>query len=154
MAYTVTLLVHSYLRWLVMVLGLIALGRSLVGWLRGRAWQPADDRAQVRFLAALDVQMLLGLVMYFALSPVTAAFLAGPKAAMKDPQLRFFGVEHQFAMLLGILVVHAVRSIAKKKADRPRHRMTAIGLLVWAVLVAAAVPWPGTAHGRPLFRTG
>ncbi len=152
MAYTVSLLIHSYLRWVVVALGLVVLVRSLSGWRTNRAWEPADNRAQVSFVSALDIQMLVGLVMYFALSPVTAAFLAGPKAAMKDPQLRFFGVEHQFAMLLGVIVVHAFRSIGKKKVDRARHRFTAIGVLVWVVLVIAAMPWPGTSHGRPLFR--
>lgn len=152
MAYSIALLIHSYLRWVVVVLGVVMLVKSLRGWRTGGPWTPADNSAQVRFMAALDTQLLVGLLLYFVLSPVTAAFLGDFKAGMKQSQLRFFGMEHQFTMLLGIVLVHVARAVGKRKVDLARHKLAAITTIVFFVLVLVGTPWPGLVYGRPLFR--
>ena len=153
MAYSVTLLVHSYLRWLVIVAGLVVIVRALTGWLGNKPFTASDNKAQVGFVSVVDLQLLLGLVLYFVLSPVTAVFLANPKASMKVAQIRFFGVEHLVLMLLAIVVVHVGRARSKRNPDdRGRHKTTALTTLVWLVLTLGAIPWPGMAAGRPLFR--
>jgi hypothetical protein len=38
---------HSWLRWAVLVPGVLALGAALRGWLRGLDWTSADRRLQV-----------------------------------------------------------------------------------------------------------
>src|SRR3712207_8117844 len=42
---------------------------SLLAWARGRDWLARDTRLQRLFVATLDTQVLLGGVLYFALSP-------------------------------------------------------------------------------------
>ena len=151
--YTVTLLVHSYLRWLVLVAGVVVIVRSLRGWLSGRSFVSADNRAQVAFMSVLDLQLLLGLLLYVVLSPVTQEFFAHPKASMKIAQVRFFGVEHLTMMIIGIAIVHIGRARGKKNPDaRARHRATALTTIVWLLLTLVSIPWPGLVWGRPLFR--
>ena len=152
-AYTVMLVVHSYLRWLVLLAGLVVVARSVRGWLGARAFVPVDNRAQVAFMSLLDLQMLVGLVLYAGLSPVTTAFFADPKAGMKDAAVRFFGVEHLVIMLVGVVLVHVGRVLGKKRrSDLARHKLTAATTIVWLVLTLGAIPWPGMAAGRPLLR--
>lgn len=153
MAYSVTLLVHSYLRWLVLAAGLAVIVRSLSGWLGSKPFTASDNRAQVVFVSVMGLQLLIGLALYFVLSPVTAAFFADPKASMKIAQIRFFAVEHTTLMLLALIVVHVGRARSKRNPHaRGRHKTTAITSLVWLVLTLGAIPWPGMAAGRPLFR--
>jgi hypothetical protein len=98
------------------------------------------------------VQFLLGLLMYFALSPVTAAARANMGAAMKVPELRFFGVEHAATMFIAVTVAHLGRIRAKRKQARARYRSTLITQIFWLLLTLAAIPWPGLDIARPLFR--
>jgi len=151
--YSLVLLAHSWLRWAVLLLALALLARSAAGWLRSRAWTPADERLQVALVAVIDLELLLGLLLYLALSPLTRAFLAHPAAGMRAPALRFFGVEHGLAMLLAVAVAHAGRVISRR-APTParRQRVTCITALLVLLLLAAAIPWPVLGYGRPLFR--
>ena len=65
MLYSILLIVHSWLRWAV-------LGAGLVAAVRGGAGNQSAGRW---FTSILDVQMLIGLLLYFVLSPITGAAL-------------------------------------------------------------------------------
>ena len=96
---------------------------------------------------------MIGLVLYFALSPVTTAALSDFGGAMKVSALRFWAVEHTFGMLVAIALAHAGRSKTRKLTDAAaRHRVAAIcyGLALVAILVS--IPWPGLPNARPLIR--
>jgi hypothetical protein len=102
---------------------------------------------------SLDLQMLLGLVLYFFLSPITTAALSDFMGAMKVPAMRFWAVEHWFGMVIGIALVHAGIARAKRATDsRQRHRTLAIFFTLAMVAILASVPWPGTPNARPLIR--
>jgi len=152
--YSLVLLAHSWLRWAVLLLALALLARSAAGWLRSRAWTPGDDRLQVALVAVIDLELLLGLLLYVALSPLTRAFLADPAVGMRAPVLRFFGIEHGVAMLLAVGVAHAGRVVSRRAPTAARRqRGVCITALVVLLLVVAAIPWPALGYGRPLFRT-
>src|SRR6185436_13217816 len=107
--YSATLLVHSWLRWAVIATGLIAILGGIIGVARKGQWTPADDRAGLWFILMLDLQLLLGLGLYFFLSPFTADAMKDFGAAMKNPGLRFWAVEHAFGMLVGVVLAHVGR---------------------------------------------
>lgn len=153
--YIAVLFIHSWFRYLVLALGLWLLVAAVRGWRERseRNWTPQHERLYVGFMAALDLQFLLGLLLYFVLSPITAAALADMGAAMKDPSLRFFAVEHIFAMFLSVAVAHIGRARSKRKHGRARFRTTAVMQIIWLVLTLAGIPWPGLDIARPLFRT-
>ncbi|MBZ4401932.1 hypothetical protein OWM54_35445 [Myxococcus sp. MISCRS1] len=153
-AYPVVLFLHSWVRWAVVLLGVLALGRALRGWSGGREWTRGDRRLQVFCVSAFDTQMLLGMVLYSGLSPFTPFSLQGGlRESLAHPTLRFFGIEHPTLMLLALVVAH-VGSALSQRADVSvtRHRAWALGLLVAMGLVACAIPWAGLSQGRPLFR--
>ena len=146
-------LVHSYWRWAVLATALWTLWRAHDGVATKRAWSAGDERAVRLFLAALDLQVLLGVVLYFGFSPYWSAVRHAFHAAMKDRGARFFGAEHQTAMLLAFVVAHLGRLRARRAADDgARHRILRTTLLLFFALVAWAIPWPWRSFGRPLFR--
>lgn len=150
--YAAVLVVHSWLRWVVLIAGLVAWARSAFGVSRG-AWTKADDRAGFWFVTALDLQLLIGLLLYFLLSPSTAAAMHDFGGAMKDPPLRYWAVEHALGMIIGLALAHVGRARARRGDERGRHRTITIFFGLALLAIALSVPWPGSAaHGRPLLR--
>jgi hypothetical protein len=150
--YSAAIITHSWLRWAVVAAGLVAFARSAIAASRNGQWTPADDRAGFWFVMALDLQLVLGLILSFFLSPYTTQAMHGFGAAMKDPGLRFWAVEHTFGMFVGVALAHVGRVRMRRTDSLRRHRVAAIffGLALLSVLVS--IPWPGSAHGRPLAR--
>ena len=151
--YPLTLALHSLLRWLVLGAGLAAFVRAVTGVRARRSWTPADDRAGQLFVATLDLQFLIGLALYFILSPLMSIAFRDFGGAMRDATLRFWAVEHLFGMVIGIALAHIGRVRVRKTADAARrHKLAAIffGLALAAIL--ATIPWPGTPAARPLLR--
>jgi cytochrome c biogenesis factor len=151
--YLATVTLHSLLRWLVLVFAIVAIARACSGWFGRRPWTPTDDRAGRMFVIAVDVQTLVGLVLFGLLSPITMSAFADMGAAMKDATLRFYAVEHLVLMLAAVALVHVGRSRARKQAsDVGRHRTAAIFYTVALLAMLAAIPWPFRgAIARPLF---
>jgi hypothetical protein len=150
--YTVLLLAHSWLRWGVLALVVIALTRAVRGARGDLPWLDADSRVRVASVAAFDTQVMLGLILYF-LSPMTPKSGAAFGAYMKVRELRFFTVEHGFAMVIALAVLH-IGSVRSKKADNggDRHKRWAIAVGIALFFVLAGIPWPFMPYARPLFR--
>ena len=151
--YTALLTVHSYLRWLVLLTALVAIARALIGMARRRPWTTADDTAVRWFGMSLDVQMLIGLILYFLLSPFTMSAWRDIGAAMRDATVRFIAIEHQFGMLIAVALVHIGRARSRRSQDaRRRHRTALLFFALALAVMLISIPWPGRPGGRALFR--
>ena len=150
--YPTVLTIHSVLRWIILLAGLLAVARACAGWTGGRSWTATDNRAGIWFTAALDLQLLVGLLLYLALSPLTQLAMADPAAAMQSSSLRFWFVEHPFGVVIGLVFAHVGRvRIRRANTDTGRHKVAAIFFGVALLAVLLSTPWPGTPVGRPLF---
>lgn len=152
MLYATVLALHSYLRWLVVLAGLMAFLRAVSGAVGRKSWTRADDRAGFWFTTALDAQFLLGLLLYAFLSPFTHEAFGDFGAAMKNSVLRFWAVEHILGMLIGLVLVHVGRVRARKTDSLRRHKVAAIFFGLALAVMLASIPWPGLPAGRPLLR--
>jgi heme A synthase len=152
-AYWLLRLIHGYWRWAVLLSAVVALVRGICTWRRDN-WTPGDDRASRAFVAAVDVQVSLGLILYFAFSPFWPAVRDSFHDALRDPSSRFFGMEHGTAMLVALAAAHVGR-VRVRRALEPRMKQRAliVSLAVFFAIAAWAIPWPWRAMGRPLFRT-
>lgn len=116
----------------------------------------ANSRAErwgLVLMMALDIQLLLGLLLYLALSPVTARALEHFGESMRNPRLRFWAVEHIGAMLAAVILAHAARVLARKASTPESKRvrlLVCFGIATFLMLFGT--PWPGLSNGRPLFR--
>ena len=142
---------HSLLRWIVILAGLWALLRVWSGFFGRSEWTRKDQMAGLLFTSALNLQLVLGLILY-GISPITRSAMANFAAAMKDATLRFFAVEHLSGMLLAVVIAQVGYSISKRAGtDRGRFLKAAIAYSIAAVLILASVPWPFMKYGRALF---
>src|SRR3954453_12734495 len=106
--YTAVLTIHSWMRWVTLLVAAAATLNAL------RQPAPAADKLPGRgwdtlFMAAVDLQVLLGLLLYFGLSPFTKQAMENFGAAMADGGLRFWAVEHLPGMLTAIILVRIGR---------------------------------------------
>ena len=150
--YTTILALHSWIRWIALIAGI---GATIMAMrdTSGPSGASRLDRWGLALVTALDVQMLLGLVMYFAVSPTMDAIRANFGAAMKDPVARFWAVEHIASMLVAVIVVHVGRVLGRKATSPDSKRMKLFVCFgIATVLMLLSIPWPGLRAGRPLFR--
>jgi hypothetical protein len=151
--YDLLLLAHSWLRWLVLLAALVAIARAIGGVNTRRPWTPLDDRAGMWLTAALDFQMLLGLILYIFLSPVTQSAFVDMAAAMKAAPIRFFAVEHPVGMIVAIALAHVGRVRVRKAADsQSKHKRALIFFGLSLLVLLLSIPWPIGPGARSLFR--
>jgi membrane protein DedA with SNARE-associated domain len=143
--------VHSLLRWVVLAACLWALLRAWSGFFGRSAWTRNDQAAGLLFTSLLNIQFILGLILY-AISPIIRAAFSNFAAAMKDSVLRFFAVEHFAGMLLAVIVAQVGYSISKRaRTDRGKFLRSAVAYSLAGLLIIASIPWPFMKYGRPLF---
>ena len=145
--YTLLLSAHNIVRWLILIAAIVAIGRAVIGWFGKKDWSAADNLAGVIFTGVMDLNVLLGLILYLFLSPVTQAALADFGAAMGNRTLRYFAVEHIAVMLIALVLAHIGRSAAKKATGAAqKHRSAAIWFGLSLLAIVALIPWD-----RPLW---
>ena len=133
---------HNTLRWLILLSLVITLVKYVSGWLGNQPWKKTDNILGIVFTSLMDLQLLTGLVLYFFISPVTKLAMSDFGAAMKDPGLRFYAVEHFSMMLIAVVLVHIGRAKSKKaKTDSAKFKTATIFFLIALVVILAAIPW-------------
>ncbi|MDX1414914.1 MAG: hypothetical protein R3293_12035 [Candidatus Promineifilaceae bacterium] len=140
--YNLILIIHNLLRWLVLIFGVLAVIRAFYGWFGKKARAEIDDRLGLGFTVSLDIQLLLGLLLYFFFSPITRTAFQDFGAAMADADLRFFAVEHILMMVIAVVLVHIGRALSRRAdSDAGKHKKAAIFFTLGLLVVLAAIPW-------------
>lgn len=147
--YTIILILHNIVRWVVLLAGVAAAVRVLYGWLANQQWGDLDNRLGMLFTISLDIQILLGLILYFVLSPITTSAFSDFGGAMGNASVRFFLVEHLAMMVIAVALAHIGRSLSRKAdSDNSKHQRAAIFFTLAILLIIAGIPW----GDRPLLR--
>jgi hypothetical protein len=142
MVYPIVLASHNVMRWVVVLSAIIALFAAYRGWLKRLEWTRPNQLIGMVFTSSLDVQLLLGLLLYFVFSPITRTGLQNLSAVMMNPDLRFFVLEHFGLMLVAVICAH-LGSILSKKAEPSgrKHRLAAIWFTLSLILIFLGIPW-------------
>lgn len=140
--YNFILILHNLIRWLVLIIGVLAVIRAFYGWLGKKEWVQIDDRLGLGFTIGMDIQLLLGLLLYFVFSPITKTAFQDFGAAMADADLRFFAVEHILMMVIAVILVHIGRALSRRAdSDAGKFKRAAIFFSLGLLVVLAAIPW-------------
>lgn len=140
--YSFILTLHNIFRWLVLIFGVLAVLRAFYGWFGKKEWAQIDDRLGLGFTSTMDIQLLLGLLLYFVFSPITKSAFQDFGAAMADSSLRFFAVEHFLMMVIAVIIVHVGRAFSKRATSAAgKHKRAAIFYTLGLLVVLASIPW-------------
>ena len=141
-AYDIFLFLHSWIRWLILILGIIAIFKAYSGWFGKKPYSKGDNGISAAFMGTLHLNLLIGLILYFFLSPIVDSALNDFGAAMKNSGLRFWAVEHILVNVIAVVVAQIGRSKAKKAVDIVRkHKLTAIYYTIAFILLLSRIPW-------------
>ena len=140
--------IHSLLRYVLLVLLLLSIVKSFGGWMGGKTYSGGNRKLTVFTMVSAHLQLVVGLILYF-ISPNVKAGLADVGAAMKDPGLRFWTVEHIAMMLIAIVLITLGNSLSKRASDDVgKHKRVTIFFLLALIVIFMAIPWPWSAVAR------
>jgi hypothetical protein len=142
---------HSALRYVVLILLIIAVIKAIIAWQSKSSFKPADKKLYLFALIFTHIQLVIGLILYF-ISPIVDQAYADFGAAMKNPELRFWAVEHFTVMLVAIILITIGYSSAKRTTEEvKKHMKVGIFYLIGLVLILISIPWPFSSVARPWF---
>jgi hypothetical protein len=117
--------IHSHLRWLILIVALIAAVKFAWGWLRGGAFKGMDRGLASGFSGLMDLQATLGLVFLIWNGLAGAGF----------PMYR---IEHAVTMIVAAMVAH-LPMLWKAADDKKRFRNTLFIVLDTLIIVFIGV---------------
>lgn len=151
--YKITLNLHSWNRYAILIAGFAVIYFAIRGLNTKTSYNKASSKSMLYFLSSLHFQLLIGLLMYFVLSPITTHALSDFVTAMKNGQIRFWAVEHAFVNIIAIGVAQTGSILVRKKStDREKHRTALIWTLIALLLILLMIPMGLMGVDRPWFR--
>jgi hypothetical protein len=151
--YHFLLQVHSFLRWIVLLVLLMGIFQSLTA--RSRPFNSGDRSTGTLLVIFADIMLLVGIYQWVT-GPWGLKLIQnmGMSAVMKDATARFFAIEHMAGMLIAIVLIHIGKSFARKTLpDKIKHRRTVLFYTLALLLILISIPWPfRDAVARPWLR--
>lgn len=133
---------HNIFRWLVLIVLFLAIYFAFSGWAKKGKWNKKDNIVGLLLVIFMDLQFLIGIILYAFVSPLTKTAFTDFGAAMKNADLRFYAVEHILMMIIALVLVHIGRVKSKRNPIAwKKHRTTAIFYGIALLLILAAIPW-------------
>ncbi|HEV3414523.1 MAG TPA: hypothetical protein VG101_18715 [Puia sp.] len=141
---SIILLLHSLLRWVILILLLAAILQSYSGMNSGRPFSRGDRKLGLYLLISAHTTFLLGLVLWlFGPFGLALARDNGMGAVMKNAVMRYWVVEHFFGMLIAIVLITVGRGVAKKNIpDGAKFKRAFWLFLVALIIILVTIPWP------------
>jgi hypothetical protein len=147
--YTGLLHLHSFLRWVILLLLVVSILMSLAGMMGKRPFTARQAKIALFLMISAHIQLLVGLY----------EWIFGPWGVKRlgdmstDKIARFYGVEHITGMIIAIALITIGRSATKKSIpDAAKQRRTFWFFFLALVIILASIPWPFRAGiARPWF---
>lgn len=138
--HTYLLYAHSWLRWAVLIIGIVAIVKSYMGWKNNEAFAAHHKRTNAFLIASVHTQLLLGFILYFGLSPMMQNIFQDFGAAMKNATSRYWAVEHITGMIVAAAIIQIGSIKSKKQAtDSAKHRTAFIYFTIGYVLILLTI---------------
>ena len=129
---------HSGLRWVVLILMLLAIVNSLIS----RNYEKKHKMINLFAMISLHTQLLIGLILYF-ISPRVKFVENWMSSKVSGGAFRFYNLEHILMMIIAIILVTIGRKIAEKQStDIVKHKKIRTFYTIALVIIIASIPWP------------
>lgn len=135
MLYKILLMTHSGTRYLVLLLLIFVIIKSLLGLVGKKPFEKSDNLLSLFLLIFTHIQALAGLILYFVSDVVQFN-----SETMKNDALRYWAVEHIFGMLVAVVLITVARSTSKKMADPvAKHKRLFIFNTIALIIVVVTI---------------
>src|SRR5205085_8896471 len=144
--YTGLVHLHNLLRWVVLVLLIVAIARHLSGMTAKKTFTSGDKKTDLFLMISAHIQLLVGIIIWFIgnWGYQVVKNSEGMGEVMKNSAMRFWVIEHPVGMLVATILITAGRGVSKKALpDVIKHKRTFWLLFIALIIIIASVPWPG-----------
>ena len=129
---------HSGLRWVTLILLIWAIANAF----SAINFEKKHKMVNLFAMVTLHIQLVIGLIQYF-----TSAKVQFSEGWMKEPLLRFYGMEHLAGMLLAIILITIGYSKAKRKEnDADKFKVIRLFYSIGLIIILLSIPWPFRAN--------
>ena len=149
--YKLLIVMHSYVRWFVLLSLIIAVSKAFKGYFSNKAFTKSDNAVRHWTATMAHIQLIIGMILYFQ-SPVIKYFLKNTGSA--GAEYSFFGMIHSSLMLVAIIIVTIGSAMAKRKeTDKAKFKTMLLWYSLAFVIIFIAIPWPFSPFAnRPYLR--
>lgn len=117
----ILLIIHSFLRWLIVLAAVLVAIKFAIGWLRGGAFENIDRRLASGFSGLMDLQVLIGLILLIWGGLTGAGFPS-------------FRILHTVVMFIAAIVAH-LHVLWKNSEDKTRFRFSLFIILDVLIII-------------------
>ena len=114
--------IHGDIRWLILLVGVIALVKFIIGFVQKKEYTQLDRRLMLAYTIVIDINVLLGLI---------NLFLIGVFARQQ--------LEHAFTMILALVAVHVSARWRRSSDSAKIFRNNIIVILISIALIFVGV---------------
>lgn len=140
--YETVYVIHSYWAYLTLLMIVIATFNALFKFFGKKEFHPLDFRISLFTLIVTHIQLLIGIVLFFASDYISLISDMGMKELMGNKLLRSNIVEHPMMMIIAVVLITIGYSKHKNKlTSTPKFKMLAIFYTLALICVLAKIPW-------------
>jgi hypothetical protein len=149
--YKLLIVLHSYVRWFVLLSLIISVYKAFSGYFSNKAFTKSDNAVRHWTATFAHIQLMIGMILYFQ-SPGIKYFLKNASSA--GAEYSFFGMIHSSLMLVAIIIVTIGSAMAKRKeTDKAKFKTMLLWYSLALVIIFIAIPWPFSPFAnRPYLR--
>lgn len=134
---------HSGLRWVVLILLLVAIVKAISNIKSGK-YGKGEKMINLFAMVFVHIQVTIGIVLAFTSGKMNFA------EGWKDiPYTRFLILQHLSGMIVAAVLLTIGRKRAEKQTDlSKRNKQIALWYLISLVIIIASIPWPFKGFGN------
>lgn len=138
---------HNLLRWVILVLIIIAIFRHLSGMNSKRAVNAGDKKIDLFLMISAHITLVIGLYQWIT-GPWGLKLIqsVGMGEVMKNSGYRQIAVEHITGMIIAIVLITVGRGAVKRATSAAAHKKAFWCFLIALIVMLVTIPW-----SRPLF---
>ena len=135
-------MLHSGWAYITLIILIVAVVNAIIGLTSKKEFKDKDLRISLFTLIIAHLQLIIGFITYFVSAQFAYVLDNGMGAAMKEPEIRLFVIEHPLMMILAIVLITMGFSKHKKQnTDKGKFKTVALYYGIALIFVLSRIPW-------------
>ena len=135
-------MLHSGWAYITLIILIFAVVNAIIGLNSKKEFTDKDLRISLFTLIVAHIQLIIGFIAFFVSAQFEYVLDNGMGAAMKEPVIRLFVVEHPLMMILAIVLITMGFSKHKKQnTDKGKFKTIALYYGLGLLFVLSRIPW-------------
>jgi hypothetical protein len=135
-------MLHSGWAYITLIVLVVAVINAIIGLTSKKDYKDKDLRISLFSLIVSHIQLIIGIIAYFVSAQFSFLRHNGMGAAMKEPDIRLYVIEHPLMMILAIILITMGFSKHKKQAtDQGKFKTIALYYGIALIFVLSRIPW-------------